>query len=1193
MKFEYHDTFASHADDEYPVGWQLERHSALSHRHAYVQNGAFALMLPGNRHLPVTPNLDDFTLEAVCRGGAHFREATGLVLFFRYAPRTQCGYYIHLQWGRAGVRAAFGICERGALRPLQERRVEQPAVPVETSCAIRLTVSGARFEAACGDTVFEPFEDPSRTFSAGRVAVDHSGAADHKVLGRHVFLESFHVAAARELNARTVWSPVRIELPSGLNGMQKPFVFELSAHDFGGCTLLAVRLSGGSIHQPPECPGGFYTCNEELIRPYVRLETVSGAEFGRCCLVNGMVGLRVSEDLRNFRFYPADAECPLERTFYFDEFPPNARLFVGYAFYRHQLAPYQSGGPIEVWADPADGRLKYVGAPLQAGIRALEVHSPDDKAILRRLPADDPRRERALAFARANHFFVEGEPCAFRALLRFRDPTCLAAEWRADARLENAFREALPAKPRLEAVPAEDPLSDSLSRELGVVTLACAITVPEALPVGVYHLVVSWNEGGKTVAETRRAFEVMPTDPRGLPAPLVSGLPELHSFPDEARGVTTNAFDPWAGETVDVCHYLTGVYYQADFARAQKVWKTLHAYGRQFQFIQRNCGTRNSADYVDVIREADLVCATPAGMSRRFDLWKRAIYRGEVLETLRRFVDEHVPDADERRRLTEADPVKGVLTPAAFTRLVERYWKPWLDAMSRFANGIYREGGAAWVRSLNPRARWTLLYAVCPPYASNYKAGYFPLYTGFDVTLPPIRTWGPLFLEDYPLLCRYAIWRGVFQLAALKLVAPDMTLFLEMYPGASVPVDGLLMSGNPPYSLCRAPPAYFRKRLLAFTAGAVWFGPNGFSYWKDNGFHARSWEREHYDVLLETWGQIRNLRPAKPVRSAAYAFSFEACRRHPDYLHQDPSSAWGEDVYNTAEESTAYAYDQAQGNGTPIGFLLDLNAVGKLDPADTDTLVLPPLGGLEPGLLKAIRELHSRGVNLVGFEDITGLEDLFGVAPRDAAPVAGIRLNPERADESPWSELAGLEENCGHPLCRTCYRLNGARAVLDGFDCAGAPVGPVLTWHRTAWGETALWCVPPTVVNRADQRIYVQYGQACLSQLMNRAMALVLRRMARPLVETSVGKVLAFHSADGAVRVIVMEDAWPDTPRAIEPRVTLRLPGVRPEAITCDRPFAVLSAVPGAVSLRLHLDPHDSAVLCLARCEAHPSGDLI
>ena len=51
----------------------------------------------------------------------------------------------------------------------------------------------------------------------------------------------------------------------------------------------------------------------------------------------------------------------------------------------------------------------------------------------------------------------------------------------------------------------------------------------------------------------------------------------------------------------------------------------------------------------------------------------------------------------------------------------------------------------------------------------------------------------------------------------------------------------------------------------------------------------------------------------------------------------------------------------------------------ELSPEDIDILVLPPLCGVTQKQLDAIRELHARGVNLLAFETVDGLEDLIGV----------------------------------------------------------------------------------------------------------------------------------------------------------------------------------------------------------------------
>ncbi len=1175
MKFEFHDDFSGHPDYEHPDGWLIEKHSVLSHGHAYVSGGSYALMLPGNKQIPLTPPMTGFTLDVVCRGDIHFNTVAGIIIYFRYDTEKKQGYYLNCGWGLEGITAVFGMYSRGEYTPVESRKAAGSFDDTSKPFSIHLVAEDFRFELSCGGIALEPFHDSGRTFASGRIALENSsaaGASEKPVssLGRHVFIDSFGIVSGDDFDRREVWPPLRVEFPAEINGMQKPFVYEIETTETGGCYEMRVNLTGGSPDEPAAYPGS----NEELTRPYIRLETAAGVETGIFHLVNGTVGLRDYKGKGNFLFFPADAECPVSAVFRFSELPDDTRLFIGYEFYRHERAPLLQGGPTEVRVDTKTGRILYAGPPLRPGCRIADILSSDDKEICRRIPEDDPRREKSLAFARAGHFFMENEICAFTARLRMRDGTARPAEWTLKASVENVFREPMETKLHCRQRPSEDAFSKELKVRSGVETLTVDIRVSETLPAGVYHLAVRWSEGTRAVVEKRVAFEVMPVDSKSLPAPLASGLPELYIFGHNP----VNYFDPWQARSADEGHYMTGVWYPEDFAWEKKIWKTVHAYGRKLQIILKN---KKLADYAGLIKEADLVCTSSWDGQVRCDLWKRTAYTGDILSVYSLFVRENIEDAVERKSLTETESTNGVLTKEAFAVLAGSYWKQWLDYFSLYAQkrlGQTRN----YVKKINRNALWSLLYALYPPYAAVYKGGYFPLYFGRDVTREPLKTAGPFFLEDYPYNTGYYTQRGAYQLASMKMTAPGQKIYPELFAAAiGCPGDSALLFGHPPYGVHYVPPLYLRKQLFEFAYSAVWFGKDGFSYWKDYGFHAcNTWQSEHFAELLRTWAAVRGAPPLKPLRATAFGFSLAACRRHPDYHEPEKKGMRCSDMYNTAEECTAYAYEQARLDGQPAGFLLDMEHAGNLNPEDVSTLVLPPLTGVSADILEAIRKKHKQGINLVGFEDVTGLEDLFGVSPMsETVAVRSIRLDPDSVNEKHWAELYGLSEECSHPLCRTRYKLKGGKAILEGFNADGNSAVPVLVTRRTKHGRTALFCVPPTVVNRADQKERVQYGQECLSRLMNRSMALILRLLGSPAAETTAGKLIAFRDTTGCVRVIVMEDAWPETPRTIEPRVTVHLPGICREDIACDRPFSILEIAPGRVSVRLRLEPHDSCML--------------
>jgi hypothetical protein len=309
----------------------------------------------------------------------------------------------------------------------------------------------------------------------------------------------------------------------------------------------------------------------------------------------------------------------------------------------------------------------------------------------------------------------------------------------------------------------------------------------------------------------------------------------------------------------------------------------------------------------------------------------------------------------------------------------------------------------------------------------------------------------------------------------------------------------------------------------------------------------------------------------------------DACLKHPDYLATAPAgpahsteSLEGEDVFNTAEECTAFAYEQARADGQLAGFVVRMDCLRQLNPADVTVLVLPPLVGMDTETLDAIRSLHHRGVNLVGFEDVSGLEDLFGVRT-GCEPVRVRRLRALADDPAhPLRELARVEEGTDHPLCVVRHETAGAEIWIEGRSDERSAAVPVLTFHRTASGTTAFYTLPPTTVARADLRNHPAFGRESLSLLMNRSLSLVLRHLGPAPVVTSEGKAIAFYDSQHTVHILILEDRFPHPALAIDPLVTIRLPGMGSDSIRCECPFAVVSNRPGDVSIRLHLEPEQT-----------------
>ncbi len=1186
MKIVFRDTFETADDRQYPPNWAADTTCGHPNRLGWVEGGRFHLLHPGTYHGPLVPPLRDFELEVLCRGDRFF-SPVGIEVYFRFDRRRRAGYCLRYEWGVASgrthaaqlempvYRAVFGRYDgrkpAGRFAPLAAAEIPGFCADLSAPQRLRLEVRGDTARWFHDGRPVGEFRDPDDAFPGpGALAFDRlPGAAAFS-------LERVEVRSDEPVPETPLLPERSAEFPAWVNGILSPYRFHVALAESAGRWLLRTRLTGGPKTEPDTSDVDRYRFHERMIGPYIRLETEAGAPLGTFRMFRGSVGLGPYHWNRLATIQmPADAECPLARTFLLEPAAGIPRVFLGYARYEADDTLGQAGGPSEALLDDT-GRVLFAGAPLLPGSVHFDLESPPDKAVCARIPTDIPHYDEALAFAQANHYFFEDEQPHLAAVLRRRAPAGgdpAPASWTVRVTLENAFREPLgePSDYGLALAP-----DGTLPAALRVDAGRTAFFQFPRLGVGVYHARAELLEDGLPRAAVRRAFEVMADDPRARPAPAASGLPRLYI--NILSGPRSEHFFPWGRAVVDTAHYSTGGNNFFKIARAWRPWDLLRVYGRQWLCWTGLWRTPGAADEVEA--NADLIAASDAARTARWrsDLWIRAQYRQPPIRAaLQEFLGQAgfrpAPGGCLTRAAVQANDPPG-LTLEQFRELVAHHWKAWMLFFKDKVTGGTIPAESARIRTLAPACQPFSFCPVYPTYGSVYKAGYFPLYFGVDLRAGLAAQYpGPNGFEDYPYSSGYPIARGVYQLASCKLEDPDLTLYPEMFGVNGETADAIVVRAHPPYGRSDPPRGLLTKQFFEYAFGVCWFGRDGFHYWTDHGFYPKTWSRDNYEELLRAYAFIARVRPVRPLRTAAFVFSRNACLAHPDHYDHDDEQFGEGGVFNTAEEAPAFAYEMARADGQLAGFVARIEDLDALSPQDAHTLVLPPLGGLDEAGRRAIRRLHEQGVSLLGFEDAGGLEDLFGVrlAP-SATPVTAIAAEPG----GPLADLAPLRETSAHPLCVCRHAAAGAAPLLTGSDGV-----PVLLSHRTPWGQTAFFTVPPTVVRRARARV-PQYGQESISELINRATARILRMLGQPAVETTEGKVLAFWDDRGAAHVIVAEDAWPRAGGPIRPRVTVRLPFAGAAAVSADVPYAVAARADGSLALRLALATHQAARLRLA-----------
>ena len=363
-------------------------------------------------------------------------------------------------------------------------------------------------------------------------------------------------------------------------------------------------------------------------------------------------------------------------------------MFVlGYEYFWHENTWHQAGGPSETLFD-ISGKTLYSGRSLVDHSQLVEFKSSSDKAIINDLPKTDMRYDQAVEFAQNNHYFKEHEDVCFDVVIsstkELPDTVTLT--------LENAFFEPI------KTLETQNVLTNNHS----VGPLTCKQSIYRymlgKLEPGVYHfrcrnVVCDVEEINEFIA-----FEVMPNDPKSKPAPLLSGLPYIYCSCSEIRGLETDHFDPWRGSSVNVGHYISCSTFKPGFAKRNKIWDTLHLYGREW-FVWLTDRTTDDFEVdnnVDIVKNCDYI-SPPWNLMARRDLLNIRFYKGELLECLIRFVKTLTDNACSHLTVEKLAETEECLAHEAFYELTVNYWDEWLDFVLDWHNEKHLPEAMAWV----------------------------------------------------------------------------------------------------------------------------------------------------------------------------------------------------------------------------------------------------------------------------------------------------------------------------------------------------------------------------------------------------------------------------------------------------------------------------------------------------------------
>lgn len=1107
----FHETFTTETDG-LPGGWFVEQNTDMPQVPG-IRRGekCVELLSAGNKFLPVIPDTSDLQADITVSINYASAQQFAFLLCFRYDMESGRGQAIRISNPRqsAELIVEYGSVRLNEFTAKAEKKFKVRRAlfsgPVRTVLSVsgtRVTVSllgiEAEFTAAKGK---------------GKLAVAREHFWDVlKITGCEISGEK-PGSAGKDVT-------FTIPMPDSLT--YYPIFCDVTLRDYGNCMDAELVFRGG-VAETPAGEGNYHAMRADILeQPYLKILTRDRQE--RHVVYDKEIAL-VPPGLPPAYFYEIlyqKADWPFRRTVRFVKPSAPFDFAVGFGLWHHNASPNLELSPAETVFD-SRGRVLYSGLGIVSGEnRKIEFLSQEKKEILKKLPKDDPRYDRAVSFAARNHYFLEKEAPQFRIRITSAQPLPEICR----VTLEDAF---------LRPVRELECAMSSRTGSIGVSTVNISEIEVEPLPdlaCGVYHLRVRSADPSVPVMEDYCAFEIMSRKKGALPPPRISGFPFLYNARTETRGLMTDAFDPWLNAgSVNEGHYISCSVMLPPAYRKYHMGPTIHAYGREnFAWISsRTLDKPEMKDNLDVIRDTDYT--TPSDSEERCNLTWSYSYRGARLRTLIRFLEtkkDPAFDLAALRRLAKSKEQKPV--PYEVVRLLaEKYWEEWLDFNSRRSEEWTKELLAK-LRKVNPKIRLAQ-YGPFHIYAAALKGGEALRMIGNDRLTPDlIHFWQ---YEDYPSSCGYGLERGLYFLTSALMALPGARIYPEVYTGGKLRQgcpDGAVFYAHPPFGNRVRPhqPTYFQRQIANFVFGSGYLTKDGFRFWTERGFQACRFTRPWYEALMEVWPAVLKHEPLRPLKSAAYVSS-EVSRKTPVLIG---SSLYGIiDVRHTACEDVPYVYECAFKAGICAGFQLTDENIRLLSPDQTDILVLPPLRGMSPDVLRSIRALHAKGVHLITFENADGLEDLFGV--RDTGKMKNITRIEGVGEFCP-----GLREICDDDRCRGSWTADGAEVLLK------AEI-PVLTLRKNKKACAAFFNVPPQLVKEARFSKKPLYGKTGISLLMEKAVQELMRSLSASPVRASAGNLLGCRTKDGA-SLIVLEN--PDDLQPMTAEVTIRKePGLRGE----------------------------------------------
>lgn len=980
--FRLFDDFKVYDDNLQPLSMDVEHHTPIENMHCRVENGEFFFNSIGNRLILKTPKLSNFRLELSFGFTCLYEFDPNFTVIFHYDQKTRQGKGLTVTYSLQ-KKIILSLIELDKMNIKKLATATLDGIAMEEKDRLMLTMAvedgtlrgnleGREFSFAC---------DAGQGF----VALERKNYIGQWAIGFFCLTSDENMEEISLIPETTVDIPLR-------NGGDIPYQLTWSVKRLGGRLYLDTALSGGTSSRKlnrQDRPGQYAVELDALTDPYVCLRRDDRVEKYYIC--RGTVNL-VDPNIwwDCLKEYWKMPQMPIRRRFALPDWALGENTTVSYGYAHFWAKGYNMQAGCAEFMYDWNGNLLYEGEELTDTL--CELRSPADKKAIKLIPEDIPNRHLVMDHLEKNHYFAVDEEISLILVVRTKlNPAAITAV----ARIRDIYDSETLAK----FVPA----AEIRPWRFGYQELHFTLRHPPMVEK-LYRVCFTVSYGGTEMKSCEYVFEVY--DPESDVSPAVaSGLPYVFSMPNEIKWLSRNTFDFWNPmASCDVEHYISCVTDTPHEARAKQVWKTIKPFKRDwFLWLQR----RTTRDWSiennrDLVSNCDYIYYRSTTERSDMHWFKNYSYSPARIRMMHDFLALN-PDLAEKLpfQLPDPDKMRAVqmkvdeagenntdveLTQENLKQFMDLCYPRWNQYfVERLAKDIESESKA--LREVNPQIK-RAGYGPFNQYASATGSYHSALALSWkpDDSLADVQD-GFFVYENYPFSCSYQTYRGTYCLATTLLHAPRTILYPELYKGGDDKavlggcIDGAVKFAHAPMGEYRVQPYQLSTEGFEFVFNTAQRVPGGYRYWDTYGFHRPDYPLAKWDRVVKDWKYVLDYKPAKPCKTHGYLAEYTIYEDTFDAEIQSLSAILG--IKNRSEDSHGFLHDCSREAGLNAGFVIRFDTLKELDASECDMLYIPTLKDVNPEVVAQLRRLYEQGVGLVAVSHIDGLEDIFGVIPKN------------------------------------------------------------------------------------------------------------------------------------------------------------------------------------------------------------------